>query len=589
MNKNLRNLEHKFDVCVVGGGMSGICAAVAAARKGAKTALVHDRPVLGGNASSEIRMWICGARGDNNRETGIIDEIMMRNQYYNPHKNYFVWDSVLYDIVINEPNLTLFLNCSCMDGNCEDNTLTDITCWQLTTQTYHNIFANIFIDCSGDSILAPISGAEFRMGRESSADTNEELAVEVADNRTMGNSRLMQFRQTTSPKKYIAPSFARKINDDELMGRNPNLESPYENFWQLELGGMENTIDDAEEINHRLYCLALGMWDRIKNNPELKEKNMNYDLDFVAPIPGKRESRRYVGDYILTQNDIYAEGRFDDNIAYGGWGIDNHDPGGFDNKTQKPNVAKPSPSPNGLPYRCIYSKNIKNLMFAGRNISATHIAMSTTRVMATCSILGQAAGTAAAMAVKYGETPRDILSRIKELQQTLQDDDCYIPFLERKVNAASLGAEMISDMENAENLLNGFDRPIGDNDNGAVGDIGCFAELKFGSPVNARALRIILDNDLNYATGNTVERRVKHNMLANYPLSQEEAVVPITLVEEMKIEFSLSDGTLKTAEINNNYLRHIEVPINSEIISAKVTFTKTRGAEKVHIFSLDIL
>ena len=177
-----------------------------------------------------------------------------------------------------------------MDGNCEDNTLTDITCWQLTTHTYHNIFANIFIDCSGDSILAPISGAEFRMGRESSADTNEELAVEVADNRTMGNSRLMQFRQTTSPKKYIAPSFARKINDYELMGRNPNLESPYENFWQLELGGMENTIDDAEEINHRLYCLALGMWDRIKNNPELKEKNMNYDLDFVAPIPGKRES-----------------------------------------------------------------------------------------------------------------------------------------------------------------------------------------------------------------------------------------------------------------------------------------------------------
>lgn len=589
MKNIFKTVNHKFDVCVVGGGMSGICAAVAAARNGSKTALVHDRPVLGGNASSEIRMWICGARGDNNRETGIIDEIMMKNQYYNPHKNFFVWDSVLYDIVVSEPNLTLFLNCSCLGGEAENNCITEISCWQLTTQTYHNITADIYIDCSGDSILAPISGAEFRVGREAAKDTNEELAVEIEDNRTMGNSRLLQFRETTSPKKYIAPSFARKIKDDELYGRNPNLESPFENFWQLELGGMENTIEDAEEINHRLYALALGMWDRVKNHPDNYEKNKNYDLDFVAPIPGKRESRRYIGDYILTQNDIYAEGRFEDNIAYGGWGIDNHDPGGFDNRTQPPVHSKPSPSPNGIPYRCIYSKNINNLMFAGRNISATHIAMSTTRVMSTCSILGQAAGTAAAMAVKYGETPRDILSRIGELQKTLQDDDCYIPFIERKVNAATLDAEIISDMENYENLINGYDRPIGKNDNGAYGSAGCFAELKFNSATPAKNLRIILDNDLNYETGNAVERRTKHNMLANYPLSQEEAVPPITLVKDMSIELTLADSTTKSYEIKDNYLRHIVVPINDEILSAKVTFKNTRGADKVHVFSLDIL
>lgn len=589
MNSHFKTVKHNFDICVVGGGLSGICAAVAAARHGAKTALVQDRPMLGGNASSEIRMWVCGAAGKNNRETGIVDELMMKNQRLNPYKNYSLWDAVMYDTIVSEPNIELFLNCSCLDGNTDGDKITDVTCWQLTTQTYHNIFADIFIDCSGDSVLAPISGAEFRFGRESKSETGEDLAHETGDNHTMGNTCVIQFKECESERTFTAPSFARKIEDGALVGRIPHLESPYENFWQLELGGMQNTIDDAEEIHKKVYSLAFGMWDRCKNHPDFKEKNKNYDVDFIASMAGKRESRRYVGDYVLTQDDIYAEGRFDDIIAYCGWGIDDHDPRGFENRDKAPNLAKPSPSPAGIPYRCIYSKNISNLMFAGRNISATHIAMSATRVMATCGILGQAAGTAAAMATASGKTPRDILANIGELQKKLQDDDCYIPFRERNVNAKNYGAKLLTDMENGENLINGYDRTVGDEDNGAYGSIGCFAEIKFEKPVFAKSLRVILDNDMNYETGNAAERRTRHNMLANYPLSQEPSCVPQTLVRDMTFEFTLSDGTTETQKTENNYMRHLEIPVGKEILAAKAIFNSTNGAEKVHVYSVDIL
>ncbi len=569
--------------------MAGICAAISAARHGAKTALVHDRPVLGGNASSEIRMWICGAAGKNNRETGIIDELMMKNQRFNPYKNYYIWDSVMYDTVLAEPNLELFLNTSCMDGVCESDEIKEITAWQLTSQTFHKFSAKIFIDCSGDSALAPIANAEFRIGRESKAETNEGLAQDNADSRTMGNSCIIQAREYPSERRFEPLPFAREISSKELLGRKPQMSSPYENFWQLELGGMEDTIHDAEGIARRLHSLAYGMWDYVKNRADNAEDNKNFDIDFIGALPGKRESRRYVGDYVLTQNDVYNEGRFDDVIAYSGWGIDDHDPGGFDNSDKKPNYAAPSPSPSGIPYRCIYSKNIKNLMFAGRNISATHIAMSATRVMATCATLGQAAGTAAAMAAHRDETPRDILKIIDVLRQKLMDDDCYIPFTQRRVYANELGARLSSDMEDSANLLSGFDRPISTIDNGAYGKPGCFAELKFDEAKYISVIRIILDNDLNFETGNTVEKTVKHNMLANYPLDQEESRVAATLVSDLEITLNYADGSSETKVITDNYYRHLEIGVNAEIISANIKFCKTRGAEMVHVFSLDVI
>ena len=159
------------DLCVVGGGMAGIAAAIAAAREGIKVALVHERPVLGGNASSEIRMWICGAQGQNNRETGILEEILLENLYRNPTKNYYLWDTLLYDFVRREKNIELLLNTTCNDAECESGDFGDgrnvrikkISAYQLTTQRFIDVEAKFYADCSGDSILAPLTGAEFRI------------------------------------------------------------------------------------------------------------------------------------------------------------------------------------------------------------------------------------------------------------------------------------------------------------------------------------------------------------------------------------------------------------------------------------------
>src|SRR5882757_5651987 len=181
----LPTIQHEFDVCVIGGGMSGLCAAIASARNGARTCLIHDRPVLGGNASSEVRMWICGAHGHGdgsqgthglqNKETGILEEIQLENCYRNPSLNYSIWDSVLYGKAFFQPNLTTLLNCSVFAAEMAGGQIASVTGWQLTTQTWHTVRAAQFIDCSGDSILAPLSGATFRTGRESRDEFNEDI------------------------------------------------------------------------------------------------------------------------------------------------------------------------------------------------------------------------------------------------------------------------------------------------------------------------------------------------------------------------------------------------------------------------------
>ena len=161
----MKTLYYQTDVCVVGGGISGLCAAIAAARHGVKVILLQDRAVLGGNASSEIRMHVCGSHGRDNRETGIVEEIMLENYYFNPSSKYSLWDSVLYGKAITQENLTLLLNSSCMNAKMDGLRIKEITAWQSNAETIHKISASYFIDCSGDSILAPLSGAAFRYGR----------------------------------------------------------------------------------------------------------------------------------------------------------------------------------------------------------------------------------------------------------------------------------------------------------------------------------------------------------------------------------------------------------------------------------------
>ncbi len=584
-----KTVVHNVDFCVIGGGISGMLAAISAARHGAKVALMGDRPVLGGNASSEIRMWICGAanHAPHARETGIIEEILLETMHRNPTKNYSIWDSILYEKVRNEPNIEMILNCSCMDATMDGTKIKDITGWQLTTQMYHKVYAKIFSDCSGDSILAPLTGAEYRVGRESRDEFGEDIAPEFADKRTMGMTCLIQGKETTRPVKFTLPSWAEKYTTEDLQPyRVPGMKGQKrDNFWYMELGGMGNSIDDSEELRDELLGIAFGMWDYIKNNcPDMD----NWELDWVGFLPGKRESRRYVGDHILTQNDVRAEGKFDDLVAYGGWSMDDHHPGGFRTE-EKPTIFHPAPCPYGIPYRVMYSKNIENLMFAGRNISATHSAMSSTRVMATCGVIGQAVGTAAAIAIKEGVSPRGVYENyIGELKATLMADDCYLPFNSYEQSEISKIAEIVSDCDNAENVRNGHNRTIGDCDNGCYVKKGGFIEYKFKEAVDVKKIRLVFDSDLNRETNRDVDNFHNREILSNYPLNRIDAMPPATITKAFAV-CALVDGEYKELfSTEENFQRVVKIDAGIKTDSIKFVAKDTWGNDECHVYCFDL-
>lgn len=575
----MREISHKADLCVVGGGLAGMCTAIAAARHGAKVVLMQDRPVLGGNASSEVRMWISGAHGENNRETGIVEEIELENFYRNPNASYSIWDSILYEKVKFQDNITLLLNCTCNELTMDENRIKSIRGWQLTTETWHTVEAPLFADCSGDSILAPLTGAEYRIGREAAGEFNEDIEPEQADAKTMGMSCLIQVRETAKPQKYIPPVWANKyLTDEDLPHRDHSLEK-LNNFWWIELGGDKDSIHDTEEMRDELLKIAFGVWDHIKNHGDHDAEN--WILDWVGFLPGKRESRRYVGDYILNQNDVRAEGKFHDLIAYGGWTMDDHHPEGF-HYPGFPNVFHPAPSPFGIPYRCLYSKNIENLFFAGRNISVTHAALSATRVMATCALVGQAVGIAAAIAVRDGLTPREIYEKcIPELQQTLMEDDCYLPWNKREIPELTRKAELTASAGDPEPIRNGMDRPVGEVDNGWMGTVGdSWIEYNFGKLEKISKMRFVFDSNLN---------REEKNMPCNYPLKDHLKKVPGTIIRKFRIDAMKKDGQWENVIcIDNNYQRLLKIELDATTSAVRFIPEETWGSETAHLFAWDI-
>lgn len=598
-------IVHEVDFCVVGGGLAGLCAAVAAARHGARVALMQERPMLGGNASSEVRMWVCGAQGANMLETGLMEELRLENMYRNPDCNYSVWDGVMYELARGEENIELLLNCSCFDCAMEGGSIRSVRGWQMTTQTFHEVRARIFADCSGDSVLAPLTGAEFRVGREARAEFGEDIAPEEADSRTMGMSCMLQAREETHPSTFIPPRWAYRFTREDLIHRVPDMSNPSENFWYLELGGEGDSIRDTESLRDELLKTAYGIWDYVKNATENRERNANWRLDWMGILPGKRESRRYVGDYIMTQNDVRAEGRFDDLVAYGGWSMDDHNPAGFRTREQ-PTIYHPAPSPYGIPYRSTYSRNVHNLMFAGRNISVTHTAMSSTRVMGTCATIGQAVGTAAAIAVREGLTPRGVYERrLGLLRQTLMDDDCYLPFTRREVpyltRAARLSAEGVARTPVApletdaatctqpEALRNGLDRPIDGAYNGCQFARGGWAQYDFGAPVRLGRVRLVLDSDLNRETEPEPIFRLKRGMIHNRPLNWPDCCVPRTLARAYRLEGVAEDGSLfPLVEVSDNHQRLRVHDLDARACGVRLTLLDTWGREQCGVFSFDV-
>jgi len=561
-----------------------MCAAIAAARHGARVALMHERPVLGGNASSEIRMWVCGAGGANNAETGIIEEILLDNLHRNPLQGFSIWDSILYEKVRFEPNITLLLNCTCLDAAMAGDRVREVTGWQLTTQTWHTVEAGLFADCSGDSVLAPLTGAECRMGREARREFGESIEPEEADQRTMGMSCLIQARETDRPQPFIPPPWAHPYRtDDDLPQRGHGIFDS--NFWWIELGGEQDSIHDTEAVRDELLKVAFGVWDHIKNHGDHGAEN--WALDWVGFLPGKRESRRCLGDHLLTQNDVRAEARFDDLVAYGGWTMDDHHPAGL-RWRGAPNIFHPAPSPYGIPYRCLYSRNVSNLFFAGRNISITHAALSSTRVMATCAILGQAVGTAAALAAREGLLPRGLgEKRIAELQQALMTDDCCIPWRRRTVPDLTKRARLTASAGDPEPLRNGVDRPVGEKDNGWAGDVGgSWLQYEFDAPAAVSRQRFVFDSDLNRNDHSDGHRR---NLPCCYPLRPEPQKVPPSLTRAFRVEARDPDGAWREiARVQENHQRLVRLETSVRTTAIRFMPEATWGAARAHLFAWDV-
>ena len=529
-----------YDLVVVGGGPAGIGAALAAARNGCKVAFVQDRPVLGGNASSEIEippMGYIGNPPDKVNVTGIAEEIFPEQGWSS-----FADSQKIERIVRAEPNITLLLNTRATGVEmASPETIKCVLALDVRTGQRLAISAPLVADCTGHGWIGFYAGAEFRQGQEPRAEFGESMAPVKAGSLTMGNSlykaiiaeRKPAATASTDDAKdakgvpFDCPPWAyqwtkssdfeprgshrrsktidRPVNFDAPSrgkGRNPgdSADGAIIHSWWIELGGMQNTVGDAEAIRDELLRVTLGMWNYAKNhNPKTVAKNANRELVWINYVPGVRESRRLVGDYIMSQRDYDTQTIHADTAAFTDWGIDVHHPEGYwvrGNDCMHVYGGRRT----SIPYRTLYSKNIANLFMAGRCHSATHIAMGGTRVMRPMCATGQAAGTAAAVATAHNTTPRGVYqNHIGELQQAMLRDGCYLLGVKNADQAdLALTAEATasSSAKGAEpaNAINGWNRVVGDDRNAWAPDPKAdgapWIAFKLAKPATVAELRV---------------------------------------------------------------------------------------------------
>ncbi|UZR99167.1 FAD-dependent oxidoreductase [Chondrinema litorale] len=414
-------------LAITGGGLSGVCAAITAAREGVKVVLVQDRPVLGGNASSEVRLWILGATshmGNNNRwsrEGGVIDEILIENLYRNKEGNPLILDTIVLEKVKAEKNITLLLNTMVYDLEKEgDNRIKAIKAFCSQNSTEYLIESPLFCDASGDGIIAFKAGSPFRMGAENAEEFDEGFAPNIEDyGELLGHSMYFYTKDTGKPVKFVAPDFALKNIGELPRMRNYQVQDDGCRLWWVEYGGRLDTVHQSEDIKWELWKVIYGIWDYVKNSGEFPEAE-TLTLEWVGTIPGKRESRRFEGDYILKQADVVEQRQHPDLVAYGGWSLDLHPADGVYSEKMSCNQWH-SKGVYGIPYRCYYSSEIENLFLAGRIISASHVAFGSSRVMATCAHGSQAVGMAAVLCAKKELLPRELSNPtlMAELQSKL--------------------------------------------------------------------------------------------------------------------------------------------------------------------------
>lgn len=606
-----------FDVVVIGGGLSGICAAIAAARMGVKTAVIQNRSMFGGNASSEIRMHIvganCHASKPNLRETGILEEILLSNKKKNPYASFPIFDTVMWEKVRHQKNLTSFLNTNMDDVVLEGNEIRSVICHQSTTETQWTIQGKVFVDATGHGTLGVMAGNGFRMGSESRYEFGEPTAPEKPNTDTMGNTMMFVAKDRGVPVKFEKPAWANSYSEEDLIqrphvneitahadggeivkpgdGKNqlPGFSSVDSGYWWIELGGdYDDIIEQAEQIRDDLMSCVFGVWDHLKN---VNNHGIDtYDLEWVGMVPGYRESRRLEGDYILTENDIRSNRIFDDAVAYGAWPMDVHVRGGLKDVKDYPSHIYNFDGLYTIPYGCYCSRDVANLMMAGRDISASKMAFSSARVMGTCAIGGQAVGTAAALAIQKDCTPREIGKKhIRQLQQQLLKDDCYIPGF-RNDDEADLArqAQVTATSETAEceaaNVINGVARTVDERSNcwesASVEETAQTITLELPRNHTIHQLRLTFDTNLSGEIMPSLTTIVRE---------RQEKGLPGVLVRDYRLRLSKEGVTVWEKAVNNNGQRlNIHEVENVDADKLEVTVTATHGCKTARIYEIRI-
>ena len=579
------------DVLVAGGGLAGVCAAIAAARNGASVVLVQDRSRLGGNSSSEIRMHVCGANHTKDlyrwRETGLIEEIKLTESATNPQRSFEIWDLILYDKVISEKNLTLLLDTAVIDATVKDGRIVSAAAISPLLEEYYDIDARFFIDCTGDGKLAAAAGAEYMKGREGQDVYGESLAPEKSDLKTMGNSLLFFARKHDQPMPFKAPSWARTFTEDDFKHRS--VRSWEYGYWWIEWGGELDTIKDNRRIRRELMRILLGVWDYIKNSGNHPD-SAHWALEWVGMIPGKRESRRIRGDHVMTQQELERAEPYPDRVAYGGWPMDDHPPGGIDRSDLKPCQQIRFKQPYHIPLRSLYSRNRPNLLMAGRNISASHVAFSSSRVMATCSTMGQAAGAAAAFCVENDCLPRTLATDPGLLtsfqQRLLKDDQSILDVANQDEHDLARKARVTCSAETeagkAGQVIDGYNRDVGD---GATHQWQApmaggepWLALEWDAPQTLRTVQLTFDSGLHHRLFLSGEDSAY--------LPQTRGPQPET-VADYTLEAKVGNDWVALAEGRDNFLRLVRHPIEPTTITAlRLRVQRTHGDDLARLFEI---
>jgi len=451
------------------------------------------------------------------------------------------------------------------------------------TEDSFTIRASIFIDCTGDGRLGAEAGAEYRVGREGRNQYNEPLAPLQPDRKTMGSSILFMAKKFDRPIPFTAPEWIHKFKEPLP---NRGIGSYEYGFWWNEWGGEKDSIKDGEEIRHELLSTALGIWDLIKNSGKYKN-SANWALDWVGAIPGKRESRRFIGDYVLTEQDVRKPELFEDGVAFGGWNIDLHPAAGI-YTSEPPFESHPIPLYN-IPFRSLYSRNIRNLLFAGRNISVSHVAFGTTRVMGTCAVAGQAAGTAASLCIKKSCTPQELYKNsISELQQQLLKDDAYIIGVKNNdpcdlaQNAAVRASSEADGGSRACNVTNGIHRGVYQTKNCWVSN----PKAKFPQWIEIvfPEMKRINEVHLTFDTGLNRQLTVTHSD-SNHA-TQIWGPQPET-VSDYELLALHGETTDKIAEVKGNYQRKRVHKFDAQYAAGiRLVIKDTHGSESARVFEI---